>query len=52
MYLSARVVDAQGRLDIERVWADITYIDQDTLIGSFDLNDFGNDGDSTDGEFG
>ena len=47
LYVAARVVDAQGHIDIERVWADITCLDQDTLIGSFDLNDFGNDGDST-----
>jgi len=47
LFISAYVLDAQGSLNIERVWAEVTYLDQDSLYGEFDLNDFSNDGDST-----
>jgi len=47
LYVSAKVLDAQGRTDIERAWTIINSIDPDSLLGEFDLNDFGSDGDST-----
>jgi hypothetical protein len=47
LYVSAKVLDAQGRADIERAWVVISSVDPDSLLGEFDLNDFGNNGDST-----
>ncbi|MCP4583299.1 MAG: hypothetical protein GY839_16960 [candidate division Zixibacteria bacterium] len=47
LFVSAYVLDVQGPLNIERVWVEITYLDQDSLYGEFDLNDFSNNGDST-----
>ena len=47
LYVSAKVLDAQGRADIERVWVVINSIDPDSLLGEFDLDDFGHYGDST-----
>jgi len=47
LYVSAKVLDAQGRIDIERTWVEINSIDPDSLLGEFDLNDFGQEGDST-----
>jgi hypothetical protein len=47
LYVSAKVLDAQGRADIERAWVVISSVDPDSLLGEFDLYDFGNNGDST-----